>query len=70
LPGNVIPAEFDGVVARLDPPLHRPLSVYTRVKPDPITAAFVEAIPDETLAAPARRDPVADLNHHERLRPP
>src|SRR3984957_4679847 len=32
VPGNVIPAQFEGVVARLDPPLYRPLSVYTRVR--------------------------------------
>ena len=29
-----------------------PLSVYTRVRPDPITAAFVAAIADETLVMP------------------
>ena len=30
------------------------LSAYTRVRPDPITAAFVEAICHHTLATPAR----------------
>jgi DNA-binding transcriptional LysR family regulator len=44
LPGNVIPPQFDGVVRRPDPPVIRRLSVYTRVRPDPITAAFVEAM--------------------------
>jgi hypothetical protein len=30
----------------------RPLSVYTRVRPDPITATFVAAIAVETLVTP------------------
>jgi DNA-binding transcriptional LysR family regulator len=52
IPGNVIPAHFEGLVLRPDPPVRRHLSVYTRVRPDPITAAFVTAITDETLATP------------------
>jgi DNA-binding transcriptional LysR family regulator len=52
LPGNVIPAAFDGVVRQPDPPVRRMLSAYTRVRPDPITAAFVEAICHHTLATP------------------
>lgn len=52
VPANVIPDGFDGVVAATDPPVTRPLSVYTRVGPDPITAAFVEATADEELANP------------------
>ena len=52
LPGNVVPAHFDGVLARPEPAVRRPLSVYTRVKPDPITAAFVAAICDEALTNP------------------
>ena len=52
VPANIIPPHFDGVVLRPDPPVRRPLSVYTRVRPDPITAAFVEAIADETLVMP------------------
>jgi len=50
LPGNVVPPAFDGVLRRPDPPVQRMLSVYTRVRPDPITAAFVEAICHHTLA--------------------
>jgi DNA-binding transcriptional LysR family regulator len=53
LPGNVVPAEFDGVLCRVDPPVRRMLSSYTRVRPDPITAAFVEAICHHTMATPA-----------------
>jgi hypothetical protein len=47
-----MPAEYDGVVARVEPPIQRSLSVYTRVRPDPITAAFVEAISKEALTNP------------------
>jgi len=32
--------------------VQRPLSVYTRTRPDPITAAFIDAIADEALANP------------------
>lgn len=53
LPGNVIPPLFDGVVRRPDPPVERMLSVYTRVGPDPITNAFVNAISDRALVNPA-----------------
>lgn len=52
VPGNVIPPHFEGKLLRLEPAILRPLSVYTRVRPDPITAAFVEAIADETLVMP------------------
>jgi DNA-binding transcriptional LysR family regulator len=52
LPGNVVPPHFDGILLRPDPPVRRPLSVYTRVRPDPITAAFVAAIAVETLVTP------------------
>jgi DNA-binding transcriptional LysR family regulator len=51
VPGNIVPAHFDGVLLRPDPPVRRPLSVYTRVRPDPITAAFVDAIAAGTPAA-------------------
>ncbi|MDX6337689.1 MAG: hypothetical protein QOG05_5029 [Streptosporangiaceae bacterium] len=53
LPGNVVPAAFDGMLRQPDPPVRRMLSAYTRVRPDPITAAFVEAICHHTLATPA-----------------
>jgi DNA-binding transcriptional LysR family regulator len=53
LPGNVVPRHFDGVMLHPDPPVERMLSVYTRVRPDPITEAFVEAISDKTLVNPA-----------------
>jgi DNA-binding transcriptional LysR family regulator len=52
LPGNVVPPAFDGVLRCPDPPVRRMLSAYTRVRPDPITAAFVEAICHHTLATP------------------
>jgi DNA-binding transcriptional LysR family regulator len=52
LPSNVIPPKFDGIIRHPDPPVLRYLSVYTRVRPDPITAAFVDAIA-EVLVVPA-----------------
>jgi len=52
LPGNVVPPAFDGVLRRPDPPVRRMLSAYTRVRPDPITAAFVQAICHHTMATP------------------
>jgi DNA-binding transcriptional LysR family regulator len=52
VPANVIPPHFEGVLLRPEPKISRPLSVYTRVRPDPITAAFVSAIADETLVMP------------------
>jgi DNA-binding transcriptional LysR family regulator len=53
LPGNVVPAAFDGILRYPDPPVQRMLAAYTRVRPDPVTAAFVEAICHHTLATPA-----------------
>jgi DNA-binding transcriptional LysR family regulator len=52
LPGNIVPPHFDGTLLRPDPPVLRPLAVYTRVRADPITAAFVSAISVETLVTP------------------
>jgi DNA-binding transcriptional LysR family regulator len=52
VPGNIVPPEYNGVVARVQPPIQRSLSVYTRVRPDPITAAFVEAVSNEALTNP------------------
>jgi len=53
LPGNVVPAAFGGVLRRPDPPVGRPLAAYTRVRPDPVTAVFLDAICHHTLATPA-----------------
>ncbi len=50
LPGNVIPAHFDGTVLSPDPPVLQMLSVYTRVRADPITEAFVDAISQQTIS--------------------
>ena len=52
LPGNIVPPHFDGMLLRPDPPVLRPLAAYTRVRPDPITAAFVSAISVATLVTP------------------
>lgn len=53
VPGNVVPPGFDGLVLHPDPPVDRRLSVYTRVRPDPMTEVFVDAISDEALVTPA-----------------
>src|ERR1700733_13836884 len=53
LPGNVIPAALGGVPRPPAPPVGRPLAAYTRVRPDPITAVFLDAICHHTLATPA-----------------
>jgi DNA-binding transcriptional LysR family regulator len=52
VPGNVVPKTYDGLLLRPDPPVNRHLSIYTRVRPDPITEAFVSAITHTTLATP------------------
>jgi DNA-binding transcriptional LysR family regulator len=52
VPANTVPPRFEGVLLRPDPPVGRPLSVYTRVRPDPVSAAFAAAIADETLVTP------------------
>ncbi|MET9633961.1 LysR family transcriptional regulator [Lentzea sp. NPDC006480] len=52
VPSNIIPPGFDGLVVRPDPPVNRELCVYTRVHPDPVTAAFVSAIADQAMIAP------------------
>lgn len=53
VPGNVVPRDFAGKLLWPEPPVHRELSVYTRVRPDPITAAFVAAITRNMLATPS-----------------
>ncbi|HEY3708494.1 MAG TPA: LysR family transcriptional regulator [Amycolatopsis sp.] len=54
VPSNIIPPGFDALVLRPDPPVNRELCVYTRVRPDPVTAAFVTAIADQATIAPQR----------------
>jgi DNA-binding transcriptional LysR family regulator len=52
VPGNIVPPHFDGVVLRPDPPVSRPLSAYTRPRPDPITAAFVAVTAEKAVVTP------------------
>src|SRR5437762_2560837 len=52
VPGNVVPPHFDGVVLRPDPPVLRPLSAYTRARPDPVTAAFITVTADRAVVTP------------------
>ncbi|MFB7476268.1 LysR substrate-binding domain-containing protein [Kitasatospora sp. NPDC056184] len=44
VPANIVPAGFDGLVRRPEPPVRRPLVAYTRTRPDALTAAFVELL--------------------------
>lgn len=53
VPANVIPAHFDGLLLRPDPPVLRHLTAYTRTRPDPVTATFVDIITDDALVTPA-----------------
>ncbi|GAA5151694.1 LysR family transcriptional regulator [Pseudonocardia eucalypti] len=43
-PENVLPARFDGVVRRPDPPITRLLTGYARAAADPLTSAFLDAL--------------------------
>jgi hypothetical protein len=51
--GNGVTASYDGLLLRPDPPVSRHLSIYTRVRPDPITEAFVSPITEKTPATPS-----------------
>ncbi|MFB6891651.1 LysR substrate-binding domain-containing protein [Kitasatospora sp. NPDC056327] len=44
VPANIVPPGFDGLVRHPGPPVRRPLAAYTRTRPDPLTAAFVELL--------------------------
>jgi DNA-binding transcriptional LysR family regulator len=55
VPSNVLPPSFDGIVLAPVPAVERTLCVYTRVKPDPIAKAFLNAITDHTLVNPTER---------------
>ncbi|MEU5098735.1 LysR family transcriptional regulator [Streptomyces sp. NPDC020996] len=52
VPANIVPREFDGVALRLDPPLHRTLTAYTRTRPDPLTTAFAELLAQQACVLP------------------
>lgn len=52
VPANIIPPHFPGALYRPEPRVLRPLSVYTRVSPDPITATFMDTIADGTHVMP------------------
>ncbi len=44
VPANILPTSFDGHVLRVDPPICRTLTAYTRGTPDPVTTAFLEVL--------------------------
>jgi DNA-binding transcriptional LysR family regulator len=53
VPANIVPENFPGLLFRPDPPVLRPISVYTRGRPDPVTAAFVAAVSEQTQVTPS-----------------
>ncbi|MFJ3792549.1 LysR family transcriptional regulator [Kitasatospora sp. NPDC090091] len=52
VPANIVPLGFDGVVRRPEPPVRRPLVAYTRTRPDPLSAAFVELLARQACLLP------------------
>ncbi|MFE2109579.1 LysR substrate-binding domain-containing protein [Kitasatospora sp. NPDC059463] len=58
VPANIVPAGFEGLVRRPEPPVRRPLAAYTRTRPDALTAAFVELLSGRACLLP---DHVAGL---------
>ncbi|MGA6166762.1 LysR substrate-binding domain-containing protein [Amycolatopsis magusensis] len=49
VPSNLLPAAFEGRVLRLDPPVRRELTVYTRGTQDPVSAAFADLLAEAEL---------------------
>ncbi len=54
VPENVIPDGLDGAFLRVDPPLGRELTVYTREQWGPLGGAFVELMAETRWAKPPR----------------
>ncbi|MEV6973021.1 LysR family transcriptional regulator [Kitasatospora sp. NPDC093806] len=52
VPANIVPVAFDGLVRRPEPPVRRALAAYTRTRPDPLTAAFVELLARQACLLP------------------
>jgi DNA-binding transcriptional LysR family regulator len=68
-PANVIGPGFDGAVRWPDPPITRELVAYTRGEPDPLTAAFVEAVAQRSQVRPEHlRSPSGGASRHAALR--
>ncbi|WP_327682339.1 LysR family transcriptional regulator [Kitasatospora sp. NBC_00458] len=58
VPANIVPVGFDGLVRRPEPPVRRVLVAYTRTRPDPLTAAFVDLLARRACLLPPQ---VAEL---------
>lgn len=52
VPANIVPANYPGLLLRPNPPVVRTISVYTRARPDPMTAAFVASVTREIQVTP------------------
>jgi DNA-binding transcriptional LysR family regulator len=53
VPASIIPRNFGGLIFATSPPTRRPFAVYHRHGPDPLTAAFTNAIAREVRLMPA-----------------
>ncbi|KJS53353.1 LysR family transcriptional regulator [Streptomyces rubellomurinus] len=54
VPADIVPAHFDGVLLRPDPPVRRVLTAYTRTRPDPLTVAFADLLAQQARVNPPR----------------
>ena len=55
VPANLIPPHFEGRILRPDPPILRQLTAYSRIRPDPLTAAFIDLLASTAQVLP---DPI------------
>jgi DNA-binding transcriptional LysR family regulator len=53
VPANILPPHFDCALLRLDPPVRRTLTAYTRTRPDPLTVAFADLLAEQARVNPA-----------------
>ncbi|GHF67086.1 LysR family transcriptional regulator [Streptomyces mashuensis] len=52
VPANIVPVAFGGRLFRPDPPVQRVLAAYTRIRPDPLTDAFIDLLQREASMMP------------------
>ncbi|MER6117806.1 LysR family transcriptional regulator [Streptomyces sp. NPDC001743] len=52
VPANIVPSDFDGLLRLPDPPVRRPLTAYTRTRPDPLTTTFADLLARQACVVP------------------
>jgi DNA-binding transcriptional LysR family regulator len=68
-PANIIGPAFDGALRWPDPPISRELVAYTRGEPDPLTAAFLDTLAEQSCPRPAHlRAPAGGPSRHAPIR--